>query len=136
MTKMEGIVALSVALTISSGAAAFMAQAAPKDQKEAKRSKADQIDFDTLTMIVDNTETGRPAGAADISVTWESNHFFRAPDGSTYVPFTVTVDSTKLAAPTPAISLAVFPKGAAAAPAPPAKGKDHKSAAPTPVFDK
>jgi hypothetical protein len=136
MKKMRGIVALCVALTISSGAAALMAQGAPKDQKEAKRSKAEQIDFDTLTMIVDNTETGRPAGAADISVTWESNHFFRAPDGSTYVPFTVTVDRTKLAAPTAAIYLAVFPKGAAAAPAPPAKGKDNKSAGPMPVFEK
>ena len=68
MKKMRGIVALCVALTISSGAAALMAQGAPKDQKEAKRSKAEQIDFDTLTMIVDNTETGRPAGAADISL--------------------------------------------------------------------
>ena len=136
MKKMRGIVALCVALTVSSGAAALMAQGAPKNQKEAKRSKPEQIDFDTLTMIVDNTETGRPAGAADISVTWDSNHFFRAPDGTTYVPFTVTVDKSKLAAPTAAVYLAVFPKGAAAAAAPAAKGKDNKTAGPMPVFDK
>ena len=137
MRKMRGIVALCVALTVGSGAAVLMAQGAPKNQKEAKRSKAEQIDFDTLTMIVDNTEAGRPAGAADISVTWESNHFFRAPDGTTYVPFTVTLDKSKLAAPTAALYLAAFPKGAAAAaPAAPAKGKDNKATGPMPVFEK
>ena len=136
MKKMRGIVALCVALTVSSGAAVLMAQSAPKNQNAPKRSKAEQVDFDTLTMIVDNTEAGRPAGAADITVTWDSNHFFRAPDGSTYVPFTVSVDKSKLSAPTAAIYLAAFPKGAAAAAAPAAKGKDNKNAGPMPAFEK
>jgi hypothetical protein len=78
---------------------------------------------------------GRPAGVADISVTWDSNHFFRAPDGSTYVPFTVTVDKSKLSAPTAAIYLAAFPKGAEV-PAAPAKGKDNKVAGPMPAFER
>ncbi len=133
MKKMRGIVALCVALTLSLGTSALMAQNAPK-QKEVKRSKAEQVDFDTLTMVVDNSVAGRPAAASDINVTWDSNHFFRAPDGTTYVPFTVTVDKSKLSAPTAAIYLAVFPKGTAAA-APPAKGKD-KNAGPTPAFEK
>jgi hypothetical protein len=135
---MRGIVALCVALGMSAGTSALLAQQKAPDNKNVKRSKAEQVDFDTLTMIVDNTEAGRPAGAADVSVTWDSNHFFRAPDGTTYVPFTVTVDKSKLAAPTAAVYLAAFPKGAAAAAAaaPAAKGKDNKNAGPMPVFEK
>ena len=133
MKKMRGIGALCVALTMSMGTSALLAQNAPK-QKEVKRSKAEQVDFDTLTMVVDSSMSGRPAASSDISVTRDSNHFFRAPDGSTYVPFTVTVDKSKLAAPSAAIYLAVYPKGTAAAAAP-AKGKD-KGAGPMPAFEK
>jgi hypothetical protein len=137
MKKMRGIVALCVALVMGAGSSALIAQQKAADNKNVKRSKAEQVDFDTLTMVVDNTAAGRPGAAADISVTWDSNHFFRAPDGSTYVPFTVSVDKSKLAAPTAAVYLAAFPKGAAApAPAAPAKGKDAKAAGPMPAFEK
>ena len=32
---------------------------------------------------------GRVAAPSDMAVTWDTSHFFRAPDGSTYMPFTV-----------------------------------------------
>ena len=134
MKKMRGIVALCVALTMTAGTTALLAQK-EDNKKEVKRSKAEQVDFDTLTMVVDNSVEGRPAAAADIAVTWDAGHFFRAPDGSTYVPFTVTIDKSKLGAPNAAVYLAAFPKGAAAAAAP-AKGKDNKSAGPMPAFEK
>src|SRR6267378_3624796 len=81
--KMRGIVALCVALTMGLGSSAVLAQKAdPK--KEVKRSKAEQIDFDTLVNVVDTAVAGRGAPpASGVSVTWDSNHFFRAPDGST-----------------------------------------------------
>src|SRR5882762_10822587 len=106
--KMRGIVALCVALTMGVGSSALLAQKAdPK--KEVKRSKAEQIDFDTLVNDVDTAVAGRGAPpASGVSVTWDSNHFFRAPDGSTYVPFTLTVDKSQLAAPNSAVYLAVF----------------------------
>jgi len=134
MKKMRGIVALCVALTMTAGTTALLAQK-EDNKKEVKRGKAEQVDFDTLTMVVDNSVEGRPAAAADIAVTWDASHFFRAPDGSTYVPFTVTIDKSKLSAPNAAVYLAAFPKGAAAAAAP-AKGKDNKNAGPMPAFEK
>ena len=109
MKKMRGIVALCAALTIGIGSSAMLAQKAD-DKKEVKRTKAEQVDLDTLAMVVDNTLAGRGGATSDIGVTWDSNHFFRAPDGSTYIPFTVTVDKSKLAAPTAAAYLAV-PEG-------------------------
>jgi len=134
MKKMRGIVALCVALTMGFGSSALLAQnAAPK--KEVKRSKAEQIDFDTLVGIVDGLAAGRGAApASGISVSWDANHFFRAPDGSTYVPFTLTVDKGQLGAPNSAVYLAVFPKGEA--PAAPAKNSKDKSAGPAPAFEK
>src|SRR5712691_607061 len=135
MKKMRGIVALCAALTMGLGSPALLAQQKPDNRKEVKRGKAEQIDFDTLVNLVDGVAAGR-AGAPSpgIPVTGESNHFFRAPDGSTYVPFTITLDKGQLAAPDSAVYLAAFPKGAA--PAAPAKNSKDKTAGPTPAFEK
>jgi len=135
MKKMRGIVALCVALTMSAGTTALLAQKAD-NKKEVKRTKAEQVDIDTLVTVVDAVAAGRVAAPSDIAVTWESNHFFRAPDGSTYVPFTVTVDKSKIASPTAALYVRVANK-AAAAPAAPAKGDSKdKNAGPVHPWEK
>jgi hypothetical protein len=128
MKKMRGIVALCVALTMGLGSSALMAQKAdPK--KEVKRTKAEQVDIDTLVGVVDSASAGRPAAASDIGVTWDSSHFFRAPDGSTYMPFTVYVDKSKIASPTAALYIRMANKAdAAAAAAAPAKGNNKDKA--------
>jgi hypothetical protein len=124
--KMRGIVALCAALTIGLGSSAVMAQKAADAKKEVKRTKAEQVDIDTLVTVVDSVAAGRVAAQSDITVTWDNSHFFRAPDGSTYMPFSVVVDKSKIATPTAALYVRVADKGAAAAAA--AKGKDNKSA--------
>jgi len=130
MKKMRGIVALCVALTMGLGSSALLAQKAdPK--KEVKRTKAEQVDIDTLVTAVDAVSAGRAAAASDIGVTWESSHFFRAPDGTTYMPFTVTVDKSKITSPATALYIRAASKAdAAAAAAAPAKGnnKDKNAA--------
>ena len=136
MKKMRGIGALCVALTIGIASSALLAQKADNKKPEVKRSKAEQIDIDTLVTVVDAVSAGRVAAPSDIAVTWDSSHFFRAPDGSTYVPFTVTVDKSKLASPTAALYVRVANK-AAAAPAAPAKGKNNdKTAGPIHPWEK
>src|SRR5438105_4608690 len=136
MKKMRGIGALCVALTIGIASSALLAQKADNKKPEVKRSKAEQIDIDTLVTVVDAVSAGRVAAPSDIAVTWDSSHFFRAPDGSTYVPFTVTVDKSKLASPTAALYVRVADK-AAAAPAAPAKGNTKdKNAGPIHPWEK
>jgi hypothetical protein len=125
MKKMRGIVALCAALTIAVGSSALLAQKADNSKKEVKRTKAEQVDIDTLVTVVDGVAAGKLPVPSDIAVTWDSSHFFRAPDGSTYMPFTVTVDKSKIATPTAALYVRVGNKGAAAAA--PAKGKDAKA---------
>src|SRR5262247_2606952 len=121
--KMRGIVAVGAALTIGLGASA-LAQKAPDAKKEVKRTKAEQVDIDTLVGVVDSVAAGQ-AAPSDIAVMWDNSHFFRAPDGSTYMPFSVVVDKSKIATPTAALYIRVANKGAATAPA---KRKDTKNA--------
>jgi hypothetical protein len=136
MKKMRGIVALCVALTMGLGSSALLAQKAdPK--KEVKRTKAEQVDIDTLVTAVDAVSAGRAAAPSDIGVTWESSHFFRAPDGTTYMPFTVTVDKSKIASPTTALYIRAASKAdAAAAAAAPAKGNSKEKNAAVHAWEK
>jgi hypothetical protein len=123
--KMRGIVTLCAALAIGLGSSAVIAQKATDAKKEVKRTKAEQVDIDTLVSAVDSVAAGKAAAPSDIAVTWDTSHFFRAPDGTTYMPFSVVVDKSKIATPTAALYVRVADKGAGAAA--PAKGKDNKA---------
>ena len=125
MKKMRGMVALCVALSVTAGSSALLAQKADNKQ-EVKRSKAEQLDIEVLLKAVDTVSAGQAAPTT--MVTWESNHFIRSQDGTTYVPFTVQLDRSKLMSPTVALYVRVDTKGAA--PAPPSKdNKDNKDKA-------
>ena len=120
MMKMRGILALCVAMTVAAGSSALLAQKVDKKQEE-KRSKAEQLDIAVLLKAVDTVTAGQ-AAPTDSMVTWESNHFIRSQDGTTYVPFTVHLDRSKLTSPTVAFYVRVDNKGAA----PVAPSKDNK----------
>jgi hypothetical protein len=112
MKKMRGMVALCVALSVTAGSSALLAQKADNKQ-EVKRSKAEQLDIEVLLKAVDTVSAGQAAPTP--MVTWESNHFIRSQDGTTYVPFTVQLDRSKLTSPTVALYVRVDTKGAAPA---------------------
>jgi hypothetical protein len=136
--NIRSLLALCMALTLATTSAPLHAQKnnndKSKQQPQPKRSKTEQADVDALVKAVDAVASGQPA-PTDIAVTWHSSHFVKGQGGTTYVPFTVKVDQTKL------------PKGAAMyvrladknmapppAPAPAAKdSKDNKQPAPLPV---
>lgn len=135
MKKMRGIVALCVALTMGAATPVLLAQKA-ENKKEVKRSKAEQVDIDTLVTVVDAVSAGRVPAPSDIAVTWDTSHFFRAPDGSTYMPFTVTVDKSKIATPTAALYVRVANKADAAAAASAKGNNKDKNAAPIHAWEK
>ena len=87
-----------------------------RDQE--RRSQAEQRDIQALVQLVDAVATGKQPAPADIPVTWVGNHFVRGAEGATYIPFTVTVDASKLAAPGTALYVRAVSTAAAAAPAP------------------
>ena len=93
------------------------AQQNRRDQE--RRSQAEQRDIQALVQLVDAVTAGKQPAPADIPVAWVGNHFVRGVDGASYIPFTVTVDASKLAAPGAALYVrAVSKAAAAAAPAP------------------
>ena len=83
----------------------MLAQKADK-KAEVKRSKAEELDIAVLLKAVDTVEAGQ-AAATGTTVSWESNHFIRAQEGTTYVPFTVQLDRTKLTSPSAAVYVRV-----------------------------
>jgi hypothetical protein len=104
----------------------LLAQNAPNAKREEpKRSRQEQQDIEALVKLVDGVTAGSQQAPADIPMTWESNHFVRGADGSTYVPFTVVLDRSKLAAPGVAMYVRIVSKEAAAAPAANAGNNDR-----------
>ena len=122
MKKIRGMGALCVALSLMVGGSALLAQKADK-KTEVKRTKAEELDIAVLLKAVDTVEAGQ-AAATGTSVTWESHHFIRAQEGTTYVPFTMQLDRTKLTAPSAAVYVRVVKRGAA----PQTEGKDKDKA--------
>jgi hypothetical protein len=127
--QIRRVLALCVALTLATSAAPALAQQIKTDNKQPKRSKAEQADIDALVKTVDAASIGQTA-PSDIAITWRSNDFVKGQGGSTYIPFTFDINRSSLTKPSVALYIRVVDKseGAAAtpAPAPAAQGKDAK----------
>jgi hypothetical protein len=94
-------------------------------RQQEKRSQQEQQDIQTLVKLVDGVSMGSQPAPTDIPIMWDSNHFVRSGDGSTYIPFTLTVDRTKLASPGTAMYVRVVSKDAPATPPPAAANNDR-----------
>ena len=103
------------------------AQNVQQNQQDQKRSQAEQRDIQAVVQLVDSVTAGKIPAPADIAVKWESNHFVKGGDGSTYIPFTVTIDRNQLAMPGAALYVRVVNKGAAPAPPPAAEGNNRNN---------
>ena len=103
-----------------------MAAQKKDDKKPPKRSKAEQADVEALVKLVDGVAGGTQPAPADVAITWESNHYVKGQDGVTYIPFTLTVDRSKLAKGGVAYYVRVVNKAAAAAAAAAKAGKDKR----------
>ena len=108
-------------------APALVAQNQPNRREQERRSQQEQRDTQALVQLVDAVVAGKQPAPTDIPVTWEGNHFMRGADGTTYIPFSLNVDASKLSAPGVGLYVRVVGKGAEATPA--ANDKDKKGPA-------
>ena len=133
---------LSVAVAIASLAgASVLAQQnnpQPNRREQERRSQQEQRDMESLVQLVDAVIAGKQPAPSDIQVSWSGNHFVKGAADATYIPFTLTVDASKLAAPGVAFYVRAVSKNAAPAPAaPPAeqnnnnRDRNQQRAAPT-----
>lgn len=125
------VLTLAVAVATLAGAPVLVAQQNDRQNRreQERRSQAQQRDTQALVQLVDGVRTGKQPAPTDIGVAWESNHFARAGDGSTYVPFTLVVDAAKLAAPGTAVYVRVMSRNAAPAAEQNNRGRNQQRAA-------
>lgn len=113
---------LSSVAMVALVAAPAVAFAQRKDDK--KQQEAQRQEIQALVKLVDAAMTG-PA-SADFPIQWQ-NDFLKAQEGHTYVPFTLSIEATKLPPQPIAMYVRVAPKGATQpAPAADPKKKDDK----------
>jgi hypothetical protein len=120
-------------------AAALMcgtADAGAQKKDDKKQQEAQQRDVQALVKAVETAAAGQPA-PADFPIQFQ-NDFLKAQDGMIYIPFTLTIDPSKLPPQPVAMYIRAMSRGGAAAPPAPApakkdeKKKDQKEPSPFP----
>src|SRR5262245_10105365 len=122
MKQRRGVFALFVSIVLMSSIG-LLAQ--NKDDK--KRDDAQKKEIQNIVKIVDDASAGQSA-ANDLSLTWLREDILKAQGNKEYVPFTVSVDPSKVTGDKVAFYWRVVAKGGSA-PAPeaaPAAKKDDK----------
>lgn len=114
-------VLLAIVAVFGSAPPTMLAQAPAVDKKEQeKRNKQQQEDVTALVDLVDMVSAADPAGSAsdqhqgEVAVSWQSNHFIKGQDGSTYVPFTLSVGRADLSSQKAALYIRAVRKDAPA----------------------
>src|SRR6478735_12612201 len=109
------------ALVVLASSIAVLAQAPPaKDDK--KKTDAQNKEIQNIVKMVDGIAAGQPA-PNDLALTWVREDVLKAQGNKEYVPFTVTVDASKLSGNNVAFYWRVVNKNAATAAAAPADAK-------------
>jgi len=103
----------AAALATAPALAAGQNNQQPNRRDQERRSQQEQRDTQALVQMVDAIAAGKQPAPTDIAVQWEANHFMRGADGTTYIPFSVTLDAAKLAAPGVGMYVRVVSKSAA-----------------------
>ena len=118
MVKLRGTIALSAAVGLIFSAA-LLAQ--KKDEKKLDDKQKKEIQ--NVVKAVDDAEAGQPA-TNDLALTWAREDFLKAQGNKGFVPFSVTLDSSKVSGGTMVLYWRVLSKnGAPPAADPAAKGK-------------
>jgi hypothetical protein len=92
------------------GSATLRAQA----QKDKKQDEAQKKEIQNVVKVVDDVAAGQPA-PDDLSIAWLREDVLKAQGNKEYVPFTVTIDPTKVSGGKVAFYWRVVAKSAAAA---------------------
>jgi hypothetical protein len=129
MMHIRRIITAAVAAAALAGASpALLAQQQLSKRDQEKQSQAQQKDLQALVQLVDAVNAGKQPAPTDVAIAWDSNHFVKAGDGGTIVPFTLTIDAAKVPAGAAMYVRAVSKN----APPPDPKAKDQKGKAASP----
>ena len=82
-------------------------------QKDKKQDEAQKKEIQNVVKVVDDVATGQPA-PDDLSIAWVREDVLKAQGNKEYIPFTVSVDPSKVSGGRVAFYWRVVPKGSAA----------------------
>jgi hypothetical protein len=138
MMSIRRVLMVAVA-TVSLAGASVLAQQNNQQQnrrEQERRSQQEQRDIEALVQLVDAVSAGKQPAPTDIAVTWTGNHFVKGAADSTFIPYTLSLDATKLSAPGVALYVRAVAKGAAPqpTPAPSNNNRDRNQQAAAPVY--
>ncbi len=115
-----------IALGVSCAFMAGLGSAVLTAQKDKKQDEAQKREIQNVVKVVDDAAAGQP-GPNDLGLAWVREDYLKAQGNKEYVPFTVTIDSSKVTGGTIAFYWRVVSKSAAPAAPPPGKSdKDDK----------
>src|SRR3954447_2190421 len=92
VSRRPSLAAIAAAIVILS--ATLFAQPAPQ-QQQRKLSDAEKKEIQTILKIVDDVAAGQPA-PNDLSVSWAGSDLLKAQNNKEYLPYTVTLDRSKV----------------------------------------
>ncbi len=120
------VLAFGVALVCVGGVSPAFAQR-NNNQRQSQRSKVELQDIETLVRLVDAVGIGQQPAPTDIPITWESNHFVKSQGGTTYIPYALVVDRSKVPSRSVALYVRMVDKNAPPPPAalPPAPSEGN-----------
>jgi len=121
LNRQKPALAIAIAAAISISAAAQ--NVAPPKKDDKKQSDEQKKEIQTVVKMIDDVAAGQPA-PNDFNLAWASADFLKAQGNKQYVPFSVTLDPSKLANPNAVFYWRVVSKNAA--PPPPAAAPDPK----------
>jgi hypothetical protein len=131
------VLTVAVVCVALAGVSVLAQQNNPQQNRrdQEKRSQQEQRDIQALVQLVDAVASGKQPAPTDIPVSWSANHFVKGVGDATYIPYTINVDGTKLAAPGVAVYVRAVAKGAPAPaqPAPQQNNRNQEQAA-APVY--
>jgi hypothetical protein len=81
--------ALAVAFVVSASAGLFA-------QKDKKQDEAQKKEIQNIVKLVDEIAAGQPA-PSDLALAWVREDMLKAQGNKQYVPFTVSIDPSKIA---------------------------------------
>ncbi|PYR61612.1 MAG: hypothetical protein DMF91_09385 [Acidobacteria bacterium] len=114
--------AIAVAVTV-----VFSAGLIAQKKDDKKQDEAQKKELQSVLKLVDDVAAGTAQPPNDLSLTWVREDFIKAQGNKEYVPFVMTIDSSKISSGNLVFYWRVAPKGAApAAPAPVPAAKDDK----------
>jgi hypothetical protein len=125
MVNRRGALALALGLAFSFSGGVVAQQPAPQQQKQ---SDAQKKEIQSIVKIVDDVAAGQPA-PNDLGLTWVREDFLKAQGSKQYVPFTISLDPSKVGGGTVALYWRVVSKSTAPPPPPaaaPGQKKDEK----------